>query len=142
MHRLPGGGDEAESTPSLPTDTIVVPAVSLDGYVRSVGIAKVDLMKIDTEATEPDVLRGSQMILERDEPMIICEVLPRSTEDSLQRIFADTDYQFFHITHSGLIHRSKIIGDEPMQERNYLFITSTRLREIGDLQTWGGGNLA
>ena len=65
---------------------ISVPATRLDSFVLENNIKKVDLMKIDTEATEHLVLEGAVNILERDEPIIICEVLQGRTETFLHSI--------------------------------------------------------
>jgi FkbM family methyltransferase len=44
------------STQELQSQTVSV--VSLDRYVQERGLNGVDLVKIDTESTEPQVLRG------------------------------------------------------------------------------------
>lgn len=109
--------------------TITVPALTLDAYVVNNQIAQVDLLKIDTEGTEPRVLEGAKHTLERDKPIIICEVLKGRTEDALHAMFAQSSYKFFLITQNGLVHRDKIVGDETYQARNYLFITPEKLAQ-------------
>lgn len=109
--------------------TITVPALTLDAYVANNQIAQVDLLKIDTEGTEPKVLEGAKHTLERDKPIIICEVLKGRTEDALHAVFAQSPYKFFLITQNGLVHRDKIVGDETYQARNYLFITPEKLAQ-------------
>ena len=49
----------------------VVPVLTLDRFVREKGIARVDLVKIDTETTEPEVLAGMADTLKRDHPAIV-----------------------------------------------------------------------
>jgi hypothetical protein len=112
------------------TETILVPAVTLDTYVRTNKIAKVDLIKMDTEGAEHNVLEGAKNILKRDEPVIICEVLKGLTENSLGAILEGTEYRFFHITGSGLIRRRKIVADETRRNVNYLFIAARKLPEM------------
>lgn len=109
--------------------TITVPALTLDAYVANNQIAQVDLLKIDTEGTEPKVLEGAKHTLERDKPIIICEVLKGRTENALHAVFAQSSYKFFLITQNGLVHRDKIVGDETYQARNYLFITPEKLAQ-------------
>ena len=70
---------------------ILLHAVTLDTFVEEEKIERVDLLKIDAEASEPRVLRGMQTIHRRDEPDIICEVLYGRTENELQEIQMD-DY--------------------------------------------------
>ena len=50
-----------------------------DDYERSHPM-RVDLMKIDVEDFEADVLEGMHDTIERDQPFIICEILPRNKE--------------------------------------------------------------
>ena len=49
--------------------------------------------KIDTKTTEHKVLEGAKNVLERDEPIIICEVLKGKTEKYLHSLLANTDYR-------------------------------------------------
>lgn len=111
-------------------ETIVVPALSIDTFVAANNISKIDLLKIDTEGTEHKVLEGAKNILERDRPIIICEVLNGLTEKTLQHIFDRTEYAYFLITRRGLIRKEKITGDATYINRNYLFITENRIPEV------------
>ncbi|HMR67149.1 MAG TPA: FkbM family methyltransferase [Anaerolineae bacterium] len=110
-------------------ETVTVPAVKLDTYAAVHHISKVDLLKIDTEGTEPKVLEGAKSILDRDKPVIICEVLKNRTENALNAIFARSNYKFFLITNDGLVHQDKIVGDASYRARNYLFITPDKLAQ-------------
>lgn len=51
-----------------------VPVITLDGFIRERALEHVDLVKIDTETTEEQVLRGMIESLERFHPDIVCEV--------------------------------------------------------------------
>ncbi len=99
---------------------IQVPVDTLDNVVRSQQIQNVDLIKIDTEATEHLVLAGATELLGRDRPAIICEVLQGRTERFLQPLLAKAGYRFYQITGRGLVPRDAIEGhnDDP----NYLFV--------------------
>ena len=108
-------------------ETVKAQALKADTYVDANQIGLVDLLKIDTEGTEPKVLEGAQHILVRDEPVIICEVLKGRTESALQAVFYDSRYKFFLITENGLVHKDNIVGDETYNTRNYLFITPDKL---------------
>lgn len=112
--------DFMDGTPQLAKKT--VPVVSLDDFAREHAIQKVDLMKIDTESTEPAVLRGARMILERDRPNIICEVLhERGTAPELERILTPLGYRFYLLTPEGLDRRDHI--ETHPEHLNYLFTT-------------------
>lgn len=99
---------------------ITAPITRLDTFVAARGIGAVDLMKIDTETTEPNVLRGAREILHRDLPVIVCEVQLNRTEAALEHILEELGYRYFLITDTGLQHRERIIGLEPYA--NYLFL--------------------
>lgn len=132
-------------TPALPFATsslkgyrasgrsITTPALRLDGYVAQNGISAVDLIKLDTEATEDAALRGAADILRRFEPIIICEVLHRwPAEESLPGILEGPDlksagYRYFMITGAGLIPKSEIKGDPEYVFRNFLFVPESKL---------------
>ena len=113
-------------------ERIVVPALKLDTYVITNNIAKVDLLKIDTEGTEHEVLEGAEQILKKDKPLIICEVLWGLTESLLHSILDGAGYRFFLMTGEGLICQERIIGDPAYENRNYLFITEDKI--AGHLQ--------
>jgi FkbM family methyltransferase len=99
-----------------------VPVVTLDRYVADRDIPKVDLLKIDTETTECQVLRGMRTTLERDRPDILCEVLRgRGTEEALEETLGPLGYHYYHLTPQGPMQRDHIAGDPVWL--NYLFST-------------------
>ncbi|MGH9325177.1 MAG: FkbM family methyltransferase [Terriglobia bacterium] len=50
---------------------VSVPCVTLDSSLKSLGIGKVDLLKIDTEGYEMQVLKGASEALERTERIVM-----------------------------------------------------------------------
>jgi FkbM family methyltransferase len=96
-----------------------ITVVTGDKFISDNQIAKLDLIKIDTESTEPQVLRGLRETLKRDRPHIICEVLPSFTGAELTAALAPLGYYYYHITDRGLVWRETITGDNEF--RNYLF---------------------
>lgn len=102
----------------------VVPVIALDRFVRDNNIQRLDLMKIDTETTEPDVLRGLSETLQRDHPAMICEVLHgRGSGKPLQEILEPLGYRFYLLTPDGPQLQSEIQGHA--EWFNYLFTTQT-----------------
>ena len=92
----------------------------LDKFAAEKGIEKIDLMKIDTESTEPDVLRGALNLLSRNHPDIVCEVLHgRGSERDLQEILRPLGYRFYLLTPEGAVERNQIEGHPEFL--NYLF---------------------
>ncbi|MEP7272579.1 MAG: FkbM family methyltransferase [Acidobacteriota bacterium] len=99
-----------------------VPVLTLDSFVSRHGLAKVDLLKIDTESTELEVLRGGRAMLGRDRPTIFCEVLEESgCQTALEELLAPLGYAFYLLTPQGAERRERIEG-HPVWF-NYLFTT-------------------
>lgn len=107
-----------------------VRALTVDSFVTMNNISKVDLIKIDTETTEHLVLQGANNVLQRDEPIIICEVLKGKTEKLLHSVLDNTNYKYFWISSEGLVEKKQIEGDLNYKNMNYLFITQKRLDEL------------
>jgi len=108
-----------------------VPVARLDTFVRENGVQFVDLMKIDTESTEPQVLNGMIETIRRDQPVIFCEVLKeRGSEELLQEIIRSINYRAYLLTPDGPDLRDRIEGHP--EWLNYLF-TALSPSEVGQL---------
>jgi FkbM family methyltransferase len=101
-----------------------VPVITLDRYVADRGIARVDLLKIDTESTESQVLRGMRATLERDHPDIVCEVLPGTNDMVLEEMLGRLGYHYYLLTPEGPSARDHIEGHPVWL--NYLFSTASQ----------------
>lgn len=116
---------------SLPADSVrhvPVPVVTLDQIVRRHEVARVSLIKLDTERTEHEVLAGGRETLARDRPDIICEVWPDAgNQRQLEDLLRPHKYRFYQLLPEAPVLRTKIIGSE--HYLNYLF--TTRPGEIG-----------
>lgn len=100
----------------------VVTVITLDRFVQENELSRVDLMKIDTESTEPQVLRGMIETLRRDHPIIMCEVLKeRGSERPLEEILRSLGYRFYLLTPDGPVLRDQVEGHASYL--NYLFTT-------------------
>jgi FkbM family methyltransferase len=101
--------------------SVSVPVETIDGYVGRTGTTPA-VLKIDTESTEPDVLRGATGLLTDNRPWIICEVLAGRTEADLTAILEPFDYAWYRIDGSGpLERRVRIEGDPTYAHMNWLF---------------------
>ena len=127
-HTDPGGLPTSSSLSSafmneavpvgLQSSTVEV--VAIDDYVREQQLSKVDLVKIDTETTEGEVLRGMRKTLERDRPDLICEVLPfRDTAHTIEEKLKPFGYRFYHLTERGPVLHEHL--QPSLQAMNYLF---------------------
>ena len=107
------------------TSSVEVEVETLDGYCARTGRIP-DVMKVDTESTEPEVLRGARSMLEKNRPWIICEVLAGRTENALEKVFAPLDYHWYQIGKGArLEERSIISGDPTHAMRDWLFAPTT-----------------
>lgn len=99
-----------------------VTVLALDRFLRDRNVGRVDLVKIDTESTEPQVLRGMRDCLERDRPTLVCEVLKdRGAEQPLEAVLGPLGYRYYLLTPDGPVLRDRIEGHPDWL--NYLFTT-------------------
>jgi len=102
------------------TGTVEVPVERLDAYVARTG-RRPQVMKVDTETTEPDVLAGGLETLRTDRPWIICEVLAGTTEPALMALLRPLGYRFHHLgAGPAPVEASEIVGDPTWLHRDWL----------------------
>ena len=101
--------------------TVDVPLVTLDAYCQRTRRWP-GLLKIDTETTEPAVLRGASQVLGR-RPIILCEVLPGGAGAEIEAILRPLGYHWFQIEET-LPPRAQdgIVGHESMEATNWVFL--------------------
>lgn len=89
------------------------------------------IMKIDTESTEPDVLRGAAGLLSERRPWIICEVLPGPVGAELTSILDPLGYRYFRIDQEPELRRHDAIAwDDRPEYLNWLFTPSDPDRDF------------
>lgn len=102
-----------------------VPVRALDSFLEERGVTGIDLVKIDTESTEPAVLAGLERTLRRDRPFVFCEVLAgRGAEGRLESLLAPRGYRFFLLNPEGPQEKAHVVGDPVWL--NYLFLPPGR----------------
>jgi len=108
---------------------VTVPALTLDAYARAQGVARVDLIKIDTEGNEDEVLAGAAELFEASRPLVVCEVLRGLTEERLNAWMTGRSYRFYRLEDAGPRRLDRIEGDETYRARNFLFAPEDRAEE-------------
>jgi FkbM family methyltransferase len=94
------------------TEKTEVPVKTLNQIIEERKIPRVDLIKMDTETTEPSVLEGASEILRRDRPDLIFEVLPgQGTGPAITRQLKPLGYKFYLLRDTGLEIRSEVEDD-------------------------------
>jgi FkbM family methyltransferase len=90
-----------------------IPAVTLDDYIRSNNIPRVDFIKIDVEGAESLVLEGAKHTLDSHRPSLFCEInndytrrIGRNAEDVFTLLFA-AGYEAFAIKEN---HQERVTG--------------------------------
>ena len=110
----------------------------IDTYVEANPDLVPHAMKIDTETTEPEVLRGGRRTLEAHRPWLIVEVLAKRSEGELTRVLGELDYHWYRIDEEPPFERRyEIVGDPRHQQLNWLFAPSEPTTEFwADLESW------
>ena len=99
-----------------------VRAIRLDDYAAEKGIERADLIKIDTETTEPRVLAGGEALIARSRPIMLVEVLTAAPAEELTSWAVDRDYALAHVGPAGLRATERIEPESiPAGEWNVLF---------------------
>jgi FkbM family methyltransferase len=98
---------------------IVVKVETLDDFAARTGLAA-RLFKIDTESTEPAVLKGGIEYIRKHRPWIICEILHNRTEAKVSSIMKPLGYSFYHIAGAELHAHDVIVGDATNKHRDWL----------------------
>lgn len=117
-------------------ERICVDAISLDDFIALHTLARIDLVKIDVEGSEPKVLRGMQGFLATGaRPAVLCELVPKlytrlgvSTEEVVDLLLRHgyrmfTPMRFVEISSQRIPHEGKPV--------NVLFIPKNRVGSRG-----------
>ena len=106
-----------------------VPVIRLDDFVRERGLVGIDLVKIDTETTEPQVLEGFVETLRRDRPAILCEVLAgHHVEAGLEAILGPLGYRYYRLGPPGPALAAHIEADRTVL--NHLFLAEETAAKV------------
>ena len=108
---LPGGTSSLNAEFRSNTAPRTVRVITGDSVVPGlIDDRSVDLIKIDTESTEPEVIAGLRSTIARDRPVIFCEVLATRTEARLQPLLDELGYQAWWLSEDGPVRRPTIAG--------------------------------
>jgi FkbM family methyltransferase len=133
--------DKSDSSSSLrqgfrpSTHQLTVRKETLDGYVQRQAISP-SILKIDTETTEPDVLRGGLQTLGEHRPWMICEVLPGRSDAQIEGLLRPLDYRFYKLSdHVPYTLEERLVGDPG--QYNWLFAPSEAPPALWDaIRAW------
>lgn len=128
-HNLGGVGslmhDESKTAYSVKIET-------LDSFFNEKSISAIDLIKIDTEGTENLILEGAEKVIQKFQPIIICETLFNRIESKLEAIMKNHGYLFFNYKNGRLKEVSTLYREADNGVRDCFFVPSGKLHLIKD----------
>ena len=111
------------------TEKIKVKTDTLDHYAENEFHVGIDLLKLDTEATEHLVLRGAEEVLASHRPIIFCEVLPGKIEKELEDIFKRHDYHMYRAEADQLVLVDHLEHDQSMTN-DHIMVHATSVGKV------------
>lgn len=114
---------------TVTAESIRIPATTLDAFVRTQGLERVDLIKIDVEGAEFEVLQGADHVLRQYRPHVIlelCDILQEErglSSRQVKEFMAERGYAAFALADDGT--PLPITLDTPHGNDNVLFIPHT-----------------
>lgn len=126
-----GGASSARNKPKE-FEEVKVKTNSLLGALTKVNKEdlKIDLIKVDAEGVEPEIIKGMPKIIERDKPIIVCEMLfdQNHNEDELQSIFREKGYEFYpYVPGRGLVLMTDLHREADNSVRDCFFVHPSKL---------------
>ena len=106
-----------------------IETVTLDTFIQTSNIDKIDLIKIDVECHEPNVLEGYKQFLPLHRPDFLVEVLTDEVGEKLQQLFNGLNYYYFNIDdkQNRIRQTDKIIKSDYF---NYLVCTEASAKQL------------
>ncbi len=113
-------------------ELVQVKTLTLDDFVDQHAIPKVDLIKLDTEATEHLVLAGAQKILATYKPIFFCEVLPGKVEKLIEAAFKAHGYLMYRLDETRAVPVDHLSHDHSTNN-DHLLVHPDKLDKIKHL---------
>jgi len=110
------------------TTPIQVELMPVDDLLAQIGMPQVDLVKLDTESTEPLVVAGMLKTLQHARPLMICEILSDQAGQALQALLTPWDYRYFSLTAQGLVQQETLRALPGIT--NFAFIPAEKLAQL------------
>ncbi len=117
------------------SDFVEIEATTIDEFVTSHGLKKVDVIKIDIEGAEMKAFNGMSETLRRSRPFVVCELCEEHqvragySTQAVKKWMAETfDMQAFKVMESGKLKETPI--EETHLAENIVFVPSERVQEV------------
>jgi len=117
------------------SDFVEIEATTIDEFVTSHGLKKIDVIKIDIEGAEMKAFNGMTETLRNSRPLIVCELCEEHqvragyTTQAVKKWMAETfDMQAFKVMESGKLKETPI--EETHLADNIVFVPHERVQEV------------
>ena len=101
---------------------------TLDNFVKTNNIRNIKLIKMDTEATENLVIEGGFETIQKNRPVIFCEVLKNQIEEKIEALMLKLDYSFYLLNGNNITSVKSLLNSEIGND--YLFLPKEQAEEI------------
>lgn len=108
--------------------TVKVKTETLDNFAKNNNLAKIDLIKMDTEATENLVIEGGFETIQKHRPIIFCEVLKNQIEEKVEDLMLKLNYSFYLLNDKKITKVKSLINSEIGND--YLFLPTEQEQKI------------
>jgi FkbM family methyltransferase len=112
--------------PDTDKQSYQVETTTLDNFAAK-QLARVDIIKIDTEGTEDIILEGAINTIRKYQPVIICELLFNRIESKIEAILSKEGYVFFGHSKGKLLKLASLVREKDDGIRDCFFIHSSKL---------------
>ena len=109
--------------------TIKVEGITLDKFIETKGLKKIDLIKIDAENSEPEIIEGFLTFLPLFKPTFLIEIVNNSVAAKVFGYVKELGYLYFNINEDGFIRQTDRI--EKSDHFNYLLCRPEVARRLG-----------
>jgi FkbM family methyltransferase len=112
--------------------SVEVEALTLDDFVSSNNIPKIDLIKLDVEEAEHLVIAGSKETLKKSRPILVCEVFSGEMLKQIGDLLSSDDYQPYIFSVNRLVPSSFEDYSSINKIENFFFIPTEKEHWIKD----------
>jgi len=99
-----------------------VQGITLDEYCKRNTITDISLIKIDTEGSEPAILKGGYKTISESHPIIICEIRFNFNEEKIENIMNKLGYDCFLIRENYLVKTDTLNRAYETGTHNFFFV--------------------
>jgi FkbM family methyltransferase len=121
-HILSGESHASTKELSRETQSYEVSGITLDEYYSQVNSRPPGLIKIDTEGSEYNILKGGEEVISTHYPIIICEILYDFNEEKIESIMNQFDYEFYMFKENRLVKTDTLIRSADDGVRDCFFV--------------------